>query len=199
MLGAILTIIVLGTNKIGSFADVWNAAARGGRLNTFEWVLFFSFQLISFDIVWRSNFQLQSKSICTHVIFDRFVWFNNYVDIKYGCRTDEFATLLISAWFKICQTVTFYLFPYLRYAKSTDFSHTFHRSVVIFIIGMIIIKFLALYIGLCLYAKFEHCDPVAAGLVHKSDQVNIVKMIFYHFLLKIRSLSMILIRFCRFM
>lgn len=46
------------------------------------------------------------------------------------------------------------------------------RSVVIFITGMILIKGLTIYIGLCLYAKYEHCDPVASGIVEKSDQVS---------------------------
>lgn len=45
------------------------------------------------------------------------------------------------------------------------------RSVVIFIVGMIVIKVLTIYIGMCLYAQYEHCDPVASGVVQNPDQV----------------------------
>lgn len=55
------------------------------------------------------------------------------------------------------------------------------RSVLIFVIGMICIKFLALFLGLCVYAMFEHCDPVEAGLIKKSDEAKI-KMNEIHFL-----------------
>lgn len=41
---------------------------------------------------------------------------------------------------------------------------------------MIVIKVLTIYIGLCLYAQYEHCDPVASGLVEKPDQVCYVQI-----------------------
>lgn len=52
------------------------------------------------------------------------------------------------------------------------------RSVVIVTLGMILIKFLALYIGLLVYAKYEHCDPVSTGVVHKSDEVSFVNVLY---------------------
>lgn len=36
---------------------------------------------------------------------------------------------------------------------------------------MIVIKYLAVFLGLCIYATFEHCDPIQAGVVSKSDEV----------------------------
>lgn len=36
MLFAIVTVVVLGANKVGGFANVWAAAERGGRLILFK-------------------------------------------------------------------------------------------------------------------------------------------------------------------
>lgn len=47
------------------------------------------------------------------------------------------------------------------------------QSIIIFTIGTILIKFSSIYIGLCVYAKYENCDPVKSGIVQKTDQVKI--------------------------
>lgn len=47
-----------------------------------------------------------------------------------------------------------------------------NRSVWIFVAGMIVIKFLALYLGLLVYAKYAHCDPIKSGFIEKPDQVR---------------------------
>lgn len=36
MLNAVIVIIMLGTNGVGGFANVWSAAERGGRLILFK-------------------------------------------------------------------------------------------------------------------------------------------------------------------
>lgn len=36
MLGAVTTVIILGTREIGSFSDVWEAGQRGGRIIVFK-------------------------------------------------------------------------------------------------------------------------------------------------------------------
>lgn len=36
MMFAIVTVVVLGMNKVGGFANVWSAAERGGRLIIFK-------------------------------------------------------------------------------------------------------------------------------------------------------------------
>lgn len=36
MLAAIIVIILLGTNNVGGFTNVWSAAERGGRLIMFK-------------------------------------------------------------------------------------------------------------------------------------------------------------------
>lgn len=46
------------------------------------------------------------------------------------------------------------------------------RSVWIFVGGMIAIKFFALLLGLLMYARYEHCDPVKSGVIEKVDQVR---------------------------
>lgn len=64
---------------------------------------------------------------------------------------------------------------------------------MIYIGGLIFIKCCAMFTGLIVYAKYEHCDPIKAEIVQKTDQVreiamndlfNIKFMItrFYHFL-----------------
>lgn len=39
-------------------------------------------------------------------------------------------------------------------------------------IGLIFIKFFAIFLGLCIYAMYEHCDPISAGDINRSDQVR---------------------------
>lgn len=46
------------------------------------------------------------------------------------------------------------------------------RSVWIFVGGMIVIKLCSLYLGLLVYTKYAHCDPIKSGLVKKPDQVK---------------------------
>lgn len=47
------------------------------------------------------------------------------------------------------------------------------RSVWIFVGGMILIKLCAIYLGLLIYAKYAHCDPVKSGIIEKPDQVRV--------------------------
>lgn len=51
------------------------------------------------------------------------------------------------------------------------------RSVLYFTIGMLLIKMFALLLGLCIYASYEHCDPILAGDIARSDQVNNISFI----------------------
>lgn len=46
------------------------------------------------------------------------------------------------------------------------------RAILYFTVGMIIIKFFAIFLGLCIYANYEHCDPKLAGDIARSDQVS---------------------------
>lgn len=46
------------------------------------------------------------------------------------------------------------------------------RSVLLFIVGMIVIKFLAIFLGLLIYAAYERCDPIHAGVITRSDEVR---------------------------
>ncbi|XP_055316602.1 sodium-coupled monocarboxylate transporter 1-like [Sitodiplosis mosellana] len=49
--------------------------------------------------------------------------------------------------------------------------HAARRSVLFFTIGMIFIKLLAMFLGLVIYATYEHCDPIRAGIVSRSDEI----------------------------
>lgn len=63
----------------------------------------------------------------------------------------------------------------LKKKKTFDF-----RSVLFFTIGMIIIKFLVIFLGLIMYATYEHCDPIRAGVVSRSDEVRITFEVFLY-------------------
>lgn len=49
MLAAIIVIILLGTNNVGGFANVWSAAERGGRLIMFKYNLIRKFYQTIFN------------------------------------------------------------------------------------------------------------------------------------------------------
>lgn len=45
------------------------------------------------------------------------------------------------------------------------------KSVWIFVAGLIFIKGASCFVGLIMYAKYEHCDPVKAKQIEKVDQI----------------------------
>lgn len=45
---------------------------------------------------------------------------------------------------------------------------------------MIFIKMFAIGLGLCIYATYEHCDPIHAGVIKRPDEVIQVTVFHSH-------------------
>lgn len=52
--------------------------------------------------------------------------------------------------------------PNIKFAK---------KAVVVFVIGLSVIKLVSSFGGLIIYTKYETCDPVKAGIIKKIDQI----------------------------
>lgn len=61
-----------------------------------------------------------------------------------------------------CCVQRFMAVPNIKYAK---------KSVVVFVIGLVVIKLISSFGGLIIYTKYQSCDPVKAGMIKKLDQI----------------------------